>query len=325
MQCTCSCIMVIAYMRLEKLRKVDLNLLIIFAVVAEEKSVTKASARLLLSQPAVSRALQRARSMFQDELVIRSSSGFELTLRGRKILDELEQVLPKVEGLVAPSVFDPKRERSSFRISGPDNVCIALLPHLCRRYTTESYKVNFDFLPWQADAVDMLERGKLDLILHIDDGLLPSHFSSERLYREDWICAVARRSKFGKRLTLKQYLAAEHLTVTTLPSVQNIPDKQLAALGAKRRSSVRMPYFGAALSCLPGTELVLTLTTGMRQMVEKNSTVRLVKAPQELRSFHFLMVWHPRLTTDARHTWLRQAMREATSQVAPQQASRQRE
>jgi DNA-binding transcriptional LysR family regulator len=49
-----------------------LNLLIVFAVIAEEKSVTKASARLLLSQPAVSRALQRARSMFQDELMVRS-------------------------------------------------------------------------------------------------------------------------------------------------------------------------------------------------------------------------------------------------------------
>ena len=211
-------------MRLEKLRQVDLNLLIIFAVIAEEKSVTKAAARLLLSQPAVSRALQRARAAFQDDLLVRSTSGFELTLRGRKILQELEELLPKIEGLVMPSVFDPKRERSNFRISGPDNVCIALLPRLCRRYATERYEINFDFLPWQADAADMLERGKLDLILHIDDGLLPSHFSSEKLYREDWICAVARQSKFGDRLTLKQYLAAEHLIVTTLPSVQNIPD-----------------------------------------------------------------------------------------------------
>ena len=118
MRCTCSCIMVIAPMRLEKLRQVDLNLLIIFAVIAEERSATKASARLLLSQPAVSRALQRARSMFQDELVIRSSSGFELTLRGRKILQELEQLLPKIEGLVVPSVFDPKKERSNFRTRG---------------------------------------------------------------------------------------------------------------------------------------------------------------------------------------------------------------
>jgi DNA-binding transcriptional LysR family regulator len=312
--------MVIAYMRLEKLRQIDLNLLIIFAVIAEERSVTKASARLLLSQPAVSRALQRARSMFQDELVIRSSSGFELTLRGRKILEELEQLLPKIEGLVAPSVFDPKKERSNFRISGPDNVCVALLPHLCRRYTTERYKLNFDFLPWQAETLDMLERGKLDLILHNDDTLLPSHFSSERLYREDWICAVARESKFGDRLTLKQYLAAEHLVVSPFLSVQNIPDKQLAALGLKRRSSIRMPYFGAALSCLPGTELVLTLTNGMRQMVERNSTLRIVKSPHELRPFHFLMVWHPRLTTDARHTWLREAVRE----VSPQETSGQR-
>jgi hypothetical protein len=80
-----------------------------------------------------------------------------------------------------------------------------------------------------------------------------------------------------------------------------IPDKQLAGLGVKRRSSVRMPYFGAALSCLPGSELILTLTNGMREMVERNSTLRLVKAPRELRPFHFLMVWHPRLTTDARH------------------------
>jgi hypothetical protein len=37
----------------------------------------------------------------------------------------------------------------------------------------------------------------------------------------------------SNRPTLKPYLAAEHLDVTTLPSVQNIPDKQLAALGAK--------------------------------------------------------------------------------------------
>jgi hypothetical protein len=52
--------------------------------------------------------------------------------------------------------------------------------------------------------------------------------------------AVARQSKFGDRLTLWQYLAAEHLTVRTLPSVQSIPDKQFAALGAKRRSCVCM-------------------------------------------------------------------------------------
>ena len=60
-------------MCLEKLRQVDLNLLITFAAIAEEKSVTAAASRLLLSQPAVSRALQRARAMFQDDLLVAGS------------------------------------------------------------------------------------------------------------------------------------------------------------------------------------------------------------------------------------------------------------
>ncbi len=108
--------MIMMAMRLEKLRKVDLNLLITFAAIAEEKSVTAAASRLLLSQPAVSRALQRARTLFQDHLLIRSPTGLELTLRGSKILDELEGLLPKMERLVAPAAFDrPLAGRSSER------------------------------------------------------------------------------------------------------------------------------------------------------------------------------------------------------------------
>jgi DNA-binding transcriptional LysR family regulator len=300
-------------MRLEKLRQVDLNLLITFAAIAEEKSVTAASSRLLLSQPAVSRALQRARALFQDDLLIRSPSGFELTLRGRKILDELEGLLPKMEHLVAPTAFDPVREKSHFHISGPDNVCTAVLPRLCRQYANGRYQVYFEFHPYQRGVAELVEHGKLDLVLHIDDGLLPSHFQSERLYREDWTCAVAHDSHFGDSLSLKQYVAASHIVVGVYAGVQTIPDKQLAGLGVKRNSCIRVPYFGVALQCLVGTELVLTLTSGMTSAVKAHRKLRLVKAPQELHGFHFLMAWHPRLNTDPRHVWLREALRSTTA------------
>jgi DNA-binding transcriptional LysR family regulator len=49
--------------------------------------------------------------MFQDDLLVRSPQGFELTLRGRKILQEIEGLLPKMENLVTPSLFDPMREK----------------------------------------------------------------------------------------------------------------------------------------------------------------------------------------------------------------------
>jgi len=226
-----------------------------------------------------------------------------------EILEELQILLPKMEHLVTPNLFDPMREKSHFRISGPDNVCTVVLPSLCRQYGNGRYQVQFEILPWQAGISELIERGQLDLILHIDDGLLPVHFHSERLYREDWICAVARDSHFGDRLSLRQYVGASHVIVATYGGVQTIPDKRLAAVGAKRSSCIRVPYFGVALQCLPGTELVLTLTSGMTSVVKGDRRLRLVKAPQELHGFHFLMAWHPRLNTDPRHVWLREAMR----------------
>src|SRR5947209_18124815 len=146
--------------------------------------------------------------------------------------------------LVLSAVFYPTREKSHFRISGPDNVCTVVLPRLCRQYANGRYQVHFEFWPWRSGISELVEHGQLDLILHIDDGLLPVHFHTERLYREDWVCAVARDSHFGDRLSLKHYLAASHIVVATYGGVQTIPDKQLAAVGAKRSSSIRVPYFG---------------------------------------------------------------------------------
>jgi len=214
-----------------------------------------------------------------------------------------------MEHLVAPTAFDPVREKSHFRISGPDNVCTVVLPRLCRQYANGRYQVHFEFHPWQSGIAELVEHSQLDLVLHIDDGLLPSHFQSERLYREDWVCAVARDSRFGDSLSLKQYLEASHIVVSTYAGVQTIPDKQLAAVGAKRNSCIRVPYFGVALQCLAGTELVLTLTSGLTSVVKGDRKLRLVRAPKEFHAFHFLMAWHPRLNTDPRHVWLREAMR----------------
>ena len=105
--------------------------------------------------------LQRARAMFKDDLLVRSPNGFGLTLRGRKILDELEGLLPRMEILVAPALFDPTQEKSHFSISGPDNVCAVVLPHLCRQYANGGYQVQFEFLPWQSGITELVAQNAL--------------------------------------------------------------------------------------------------------------------------------------------------------------------
>lgn len=74
-----------------------------------------------------------------------------------------------------------------------------------------------------------------------------------------------------------------------------------------------MPYFGVALQCIEGTELVLTLTSGLTSAVKADRKLRLFNAPQELHAFHFLMAWHPPLNADPHHVWLREALRSITA------------
>src|SRR6266478_1841499 len=98
-------------------------LLAVFTVLAQERNVTRAATRLLLSQRAVSRALQRLRDMFHDHLLIRSSSGYEPTPNGQRLLHELETSLPRLDRLLSGSDFDPATEETSFRIAATDHAC----------------------------------------------------------------------------------------------------------------------------------------------------------------------------------------------------------
>src|ERR1700745_3211873 len=88
-------------MRTTHLRQADLNLLVAFTAIAEERNVTRAASRLLLSQPAVSRALQRLRDMFHDDLLIRTSNGYEPTPKGQRLLQDLATMLPRLDRLMA--------------------------------------------------------------------------------------------------------------------------------------------------------------------------------------------------------------------------------
>lgn len=124
-------------------------------------------------------------------------------------------------------------------------------------------------------------------------------------------CAAWSESAFGERLTLKQYEKAEHLVVSPRAHFHTDLDDRLWDHEVERIPRVRVPYYGAALACLSGTELILTLPYSMRSLVERDPKLRVVKAPQELAPMEVWMAWHLRLNDDARHVWLLERMQAA--------------
>src|SRR5258708_303229 len=60
-------------------RSLDFNLLVVFDAVMQDRSVTKAAARLNVAQPTVSHALTRLRSALKDDLFVRTPDGMTPT------------------------------------------------------------------------------------------------------------------------------------------------------------------------------------------------------------------------------------------------------
>jgi DNA-binding transcriptional LysR family regulator len=296
-------------MRINQLRQADLNLLVVFAVLAEERNVSRAAERLLVSQPAVSRGLARLREMFHDDLLVRTAKGYEPTPQGQRLMQELEITLPKIDRLLSGSNFDPAVERAHFRIAATDNATAVLGPVICRDVLPQTKRIRLDFTPWGSGVFDDLIHGRVDLVLSANNVEIPAPLQSQMIYEEEFVCAVDAKSPHRRGLTIDSYIKAKHIGVTIQGGTQVIPDKPLEAKGYRRDIAMLVPYHEAAVRCVQGTKLIATVPRRFAEGMSYNGAVKILKPPPEITGFRYMMTWHPRVNTDAAHTWLRATMR----------------
>jgi DNA-binding transcriptional LysR family regulator len=311
-------------MRINQLRQADLNLLVVFTVLAEERNVSRAAERLLVSQPAVSRALARLREMFHDDLLVRTAKGYEPTPQGQRLMRELEVMLPKLDRLLTGSSFDPAVEQASFRIAATDNAAAVLAPVICRDVLPKAKKVRIDFTSWRPQQVfEDLMRGSVDLVLSANTVEIPHELQSQMIYDEEFVCVVDAKSKLRRQLTIAEYIAAEHVSVSIQAGSQVIPDKPLEAKGYRRKIAMHVPYHEAAIRCTRDTKLMATVPRRLAEgSVSGASAVKILTPPPEIAGFRYMMTWHPRVNTDAAHAWLRATMREVGEAVSRQSRRR---
>jgi hypothetical protein len=119
------------------------------------------------------------RDTFHDDLLIRTSTGYEPTPTGQRLLQDLATMLPRLERLMAGGDFDPVTEDASFRIAATDHGAYLLVPPLFTSVLPKGTKVNFSFVPLHAGQYEALEKGRLDLVLNADYDAATAHLSKE--------------------------------------------------------------------------------------------------------------------------------------------------
>jgi len=303
-------------MREVHLRNLDLNLLVPLHMLLEEQHVTRAAKRSFLSQPAMSRALERLRDMFGDPLLVRSGRTYERTVRGERVLRELETLIPRLEAMVGGAEFDPARSQERFRVALTDNASTILLPSLVARIRRAAANVIVEVSAWHTEAYRDVGAGRIDTALSAEEA--PPSLESEVIFNLDFVCLIGSALRVRtRRFTLKQYLQFPHALVETLAGQQTLVDRPLAQLGAKRRVVLSLPFFVPAIFAIAHTDLVLTVPRRLAKITAGMAGVHVVEAPHEIKAFPYFMAWHPRLTAEPAHAWFREQLRIAARTITP--------
>lgn len=155
----------------------DLNLVRIFVLVYETRSVTATAEAVHLSQPTVSYSLGKLRRHFDDELFRRGKHGLAPTAVADRLYEPLQQALAGIQHATAPaSTFDPATSRARFTICMSDLGQSSLLPRLLGSLQHEAPGVSLVVRPLDTvDSPHRLSRGEGGRVRRDPDPLVTAH------------------------------------------------------------------------------------------------------------------------------------------------------
>ncbi len=288
---------------------IDLNLLRSLDVLIEEANVTRAAARLGISQPALSAQLARLREMFGDPLLVPSETGRGMlpTARALALGEPLRAALIELRSIVRqPIGFDPKTASRTFAIAASDNATIVFGLALVERLRAGAGPgIRLSFETARSDRVlAQLERGAVDLLVGSERMVQPA-MQARKLVDERYVMVQRKGHPRGKgALDLDGYCALDHVLVSTSGgALHGFIDEQLETQGRKRNVVLSVHQFGLAPMVVERSDFVSTLPE--RFALRFADRVDIFDLPFQARGFSLFAAWHRRSHADPAHQWLR--------------------
>lgn len=197
------------------LRGIDLNLLVVLDALLVERHVSRTALRLNMSQPAVSHALARLRSLLDDPLLTRQGGELAPTIRAMELSKPLAEALAQIRTVLGPARFDPGRTRHTFRLAMSDYGAEIVLPNLVRELRRAAPNINLVVTQLSREGmIAGIMDGDIDLGLGVFP-LLPEQILSELLLNDDYACLADRSTlpPSAQSLDLESYFARPHALV----------------------------------------------------------------------------------------------------------------
>ncbi len=286
-----------------------MNSLVVLDALLQERHITRTSERLGVSQAAISAALQKLRSSYNDELLVRSGN--------KMILTELAQeLLPRVGGLVQEakellvhtSDFEPLTTKRNFCIAGANYIIDWLAPQLTKRFATIAPHASLTFRDaTMQDDVQDVSSGKIDLLVVFSRNE-PENLKCKTYETDEFVVVMAQDNPLAKNeLTKEDYINSPHVwTAYKKKSGDTFLEQDNKRAGVNITPSVVVVNVRSALDIVSNSGSLLLLEKKLVERYAKDFNICTKPVPFAIDSRTTKGYWAGFLTNYAWHRWLRE-------------------
>jgi len=297
--------------------RIDLNLFTVFEAIYAEGSITRASVNLNLTQPAISHALNRLRTLFEDPLFERQGHTMVPTPLARSIIGPVRQSLRGFEVTLSEAErFDPASSERTFSLAVRDVLEASLLPPLMAQIEDDAPSVGLNTLQvGRRELESELAAGTLDAAIDI---LLPlsSDIRQTRLLTDKTVVLLRKGHPLARKgFDLETYLKLEHILVSSRRRGPGLEDLELSRHGLQRRIRQRCQHYFSACRVVSQTDLALTIPERLARVVNQQFRNQILAMPLEMPSLDIYLYWHANVANDPANQWLRQQITQVTAAI----------
>lgn len=297
-----------------QLSSIDLNLLVAFEAMMEQRSVTKAAEKLDIGQPAMSAALSRLRDLFKDQLFVRLGREMQPTTKAQQLAPAITAALHHIRQAISGSTaFQPKTSERNFTLGSSDYTSYVMMPALLDFCTDQAPAVNLRTIEYEKKNIgELLEQGAADIALGVFADP-PRQTTIEHIFVERFV-GIARRAHPALRkgrISVASYVRYPHALTTLSRDSKGAIDEALEQFGLKRRIAFTTPHMMVLPFTLATTDLIAAVPERIARRLADLCELEIFELPIDLKPWNVSMIWSTLTDQDEANQWLRKAVKQA--------------
>jgi len=300
------------------LAAIDLNLLVAFEALLDQRSVTKAAEQLQIGQPAMSAALSRLRILFDDELFVRLGRQMQPTLKAQAIAPGILTALQQIRQTVTASqTFEPSISDRTFTIGSSDYTSFVLMPPLLEFSLQNAPSINIRMIGFEKDRIgDLLEQGEIDVAVGVFPNP-PRQTQWEPIFAERFV-GIARQGHPAIQqgtMSLEAFAQFPHALTTLRRDTVGAIDQALSEKNLARRVVFTTPHMMVLPFAIASSDLVAALPQRIALRLASVCNLTMFELPVKTKSWMVSMLWSTLSDQDEANRWLRNTIKAIAQKI----------